>query len=481
MKKLLLILAFTLVIPFTSSASTGDNVSGFAWSHNTGWIKLNSCVNNNCDPVAYGVNIDSSGNFSGYGWSPNVGWVNFNPTSCGQGARANFAGNGSATITGWIRVESAADAGNNSGGWNGCIKMAGQTGSGSSYGVVIGAGSSPQQFSGYGWNANNSNGTIVGDSWIDFSGASYTRELSSLDLSIDHWNPECTPTNNKINLSWTTIGITPNSCHWTSELSGSAADNANGQLFNLGNQQSSYIISLSCNSPIGTETDTVTVNCNDSLSVTISATPSALQSVGTTTLTWQSTGATNCIATDGPGFGTNGATSGTDVSSTLTGTHDFTVECTDGTSVTSDTVTVTVPNNSEPFVNLSAPSQVSSGSNYTITWKTKNIRAASGNQPQCFATTTGTSDTWNGNKTGNTGATLITNTQSINSPADGTYYHTLLCYGDNNATISPVTDSVFVTVGDVLCGQPGQPQCPTQCGQPGQPLCPKIAPKYEER
>lgn len=268
MKKLLLILAFILVLPALSYADTGDNVSGFAWSYNTGLIKLNNCVNNICDPVAYGVNIDSNtGAFEGYGWSPNVGWVDFTGGNCGTGAHATFAGNGSATISGWIKVISASQAGNNSGGWNGCIKMAGQAVNGASYGVTISSGTSPQQFSGQGWNANSATvpaqfDQMVGESWVDFTGARYVKELSSIDLSIDHWNTTCTPTNNKINLTWQTTGITPGTCQWTSELTGPAANNGNNQLFNLGTQQANYNITLSCGSPSGTITDTVSVSCD---------------------------------------------------------------------------------------------------------------------------------------------------------------------------------------------------------------------------
>ena len=81
-------------------AGTGENVTGFAWSENIGWISFNSL---DCDTDAngyidtdamvpgcggdnattptfnYGVNVDyqTTGNFSGYAWSSNVGWISF--------------------------------------------------------------------------------------------------------------------------------------------------------------------------------------------------------------------------------------------------------------------------------------------------------------------------------------------------------------------------------------------------------------------
>ena len=93
-------------------AATTDNVSGWAWSENIGWISFNcanydtcqggtddglACTGSNCGDGAcintcdnfsdYGVNIDpSTGGFSGYAWSDNVGWISFNRKTCSGGA-----------------------------------------------------------------------------------------------------------------------------------------------------------------------------------------------------------------------------------------------------------------------------------------------------------------------------------------------------------------------------------------------------------
>ncbi len=79
----------------------GDNVSGFAWSENIGWISFNSsdcdtngngifddsvagCPDSSVDFYDYGVNIDNfTGNFSGYVWSSNVGWISFKEDGTG--------------------------------------------------------------------------------------------------------------------------------------------------------------------------------------------------------------------------------------------------------------------------------------------------------------------------------------------------------------------------------------------------------------
>ena len=76
--------------------------------------------------------------------------------------------------------------------------------------------------------------------------------------------------------------------------------------------------------------------------VTLSATPTLVPSGGTTTLNWDSYGATSCTATAGPGFITDGAIRGSDASTALTAAATFTVSCTGlgGTTTASTTVTL---------------------------------------------------------------------------------------------------------------------------------------------
>ena len=81
-------------------ADSADNVSGWAWSENLGWVSFNSvdCDSNDdgaIDVAAcgagpmndYGVNIDGlTGDFSGYAWGEFVGWISFNRMTCNGGA-----------------------------------------------------------------------------------------------------------------------------------------------------------------------------------------------------------------------------------------------------------------------------------------------------------------------------------------------------------------------------------------------------------
>ncbi|MGI9118041.1 MAG: hypothetical protein ACR2IQ_00630 [Minisyncoccia bacterium] len=102
-----------------------DKITGYAWSTNIGWIRMN-CLNtlndNTCGNVNYGVVADhDTGILSGYAWSSVVGWISFNSASgCpsvsyfnsdsnnyGDNcyARALFSyGSGGSNIVGWARV-----------------------------------------------------------------------------------------------------------------------------------------------------------------------------------------------------------------------------------------------------------------------------------------------------------------------------------------------------------------------------------------
>src|SRR4030043_165646 len=81
-----LIISGFFIFSEKAAAGTADNVSGFAWSENIGWISFN-CKNAELpDPrctIDYGVNINpTTGVFSGYAWSENIGWIRFNESYC---------------------------------------------------------------------------------------------------------------------------------------------------------------------------------------------------------------------------------------------------------------------------------------------------------------------------------------------------------------------------------------------------------------
>jgi len=171
--KIIFALVFCLS-PFVVSASSTDNMSGWAWSSNIGWISFN-CTNipSSCPTptTGYGVNEDTSGNITGYAWSPNIGWISFNRVMTGNppsndinpgtGAIAMVSTTG--VVTGWAKALSA-----DGNGWDGWISLSGTATNGSPYGVTLtDKGSTlPSQYTcttDCAWGSD-----VVG--WVDFSG-----------------------------------------------------------------------------------------------------------------------------------------------------------------------------------------------------------------------------------------------------------------------------------------------------------------------
>ena len=148
-------------------AGTSDNVSGWAWSENIGWISFNCTNQGTCGSVDYGVRVaNTTGAFSGYAWSSNIGWIQFDPvgpypeapmySACLDlpGAGQTCDGVGDNTVSGWARALASG------GGWDGWIKMRGTTTLGVPYGVVVN--NITKELSGWAWG-----GDVVG--WVSFN------------------------------------------------------------------------------------------------------------------------------------------------------------------------------------------------------------------------------------------------------------------------------------------------------------------------
>lgn len=103
-----------------AEASAADNIAGFAWSENIGWISFN-CASTSCEGSNYGVNLDfGTGNLSGYAWSENIGWVSFNAADvagCPAGTCQPRYNSGTGEFLGWARALA------NGGGWDGWISL----------------------------------------------------------------------------------------------------------------------------------------------------------------------------------------------------------------------------------------------------------------------------------------------------------------------------------------------------------------------
>ncbi|MFH1582193.1 MAG: PKD domain-containing protein [bacterium] len=168
MKKLIFLIipliAFGFFLTSEVKAGVEDNVFGYAWSENIGWISFNCTNQSSCGTADYGVNIDQNGKFSGYAWSENIGWIDFSPPSP-YPAFPNYSAkiiNGD-QIVGWARALSYGD------GWDGWINI-----DGDDYGVSIDMGNG--EFSGYAWSD-----MVIG--WINFNGTNYVVTTSFISNS----------------------------------------------------------------------------------------------------------------------------------------------------------------------------------------------------------------------------------------------------------------------------------------------------------
>ncbi|MCK5466624.1 PKD domain-containing protein [Candidatus Parcubacteria bacterium] len=132
----LFVFYFNLFCCNNANAADTENVLGWAWSENIGWISfndlncdidgdgkynddgLNDCPNDDSDVFPYGVNLDVADNLSGYAWNNNIGWISFEPADiagCPAGVcQPSLAGG---IFSGWARAL------NHGGGWDGWISL----------------------------------------------------------------------------------------------------------------------------------------------------------------------------------------------------------------------------------------------------------------------------------------------------------------------------------------------------------------------
>ncbi len=169
----LMVSAIALVAPRVF-AGPADNLSGYAWSSNVGWISFNS-VNAAAPAPLYGVRVDLAGKITGYAWSSNIGWISFNAddlAGCPKAPCAATLDRVRGEVKGWARALSYGD------GWDGWVSLKGFAADGSPYGVSVssasgspgsgspGAGSPGCLWGGWAWGED-----VVG--WVSFAGSGY--------------------------------------------------------------------------------------------------------------------------------------------------------------------------------------------------------------------------------------------------------------------------------------------------------------------
>lgn len=263
MKNSFLKIIFALVFfllplwPSVVSASTTDNISGWAWSSNIGWISFNNCTNpsvpSTCTGTSYGVNKDGSGNLVGYAWSENIGWIQFGnldittmPNGSGN-TKTNAKVDVSNKLTGWAKALSA-----NGNGWDGWISLSGTS---PNYGVTLtNTGSTSYDCAvDCVWGSD-----VVG--WVDWSGVVAT--ATSVPVVTISANPT-SGTVGVVNptITWSATN-SPTSCTASDDWSGSKAIGGGSQSQGVLTQVRTYTYTLTCTNAGGSASASATVVVN---------------------------------------------------------------------------------------------------------------------------------------------------------------------------------------------------------------------------
>ncbi len=108
------LLAYFYILPLKDiKAGAGENVWGFAWSDNVGWISFNNTSGGGANN--YGVNITdngSTGTLSGYAWSNNAGWISFNSADlvgCPTAPCLAVVSKTTGQVSGWAKFLTTGD------------------------------------------------------------------------------------------------------------------------------------------------------------------------------------------------------------------------------------------------------------------------------------------------------------------------------------------------------------------------------------
>lgn len=394
-------------------ASANDNVSGWAWSDNIGWISLNCINTNGCGASDYGVSIDPvTGNMAGYAWSDNIGWISFNAaetSGCPTGScQANININ-TGISSGWAK----ALAGNSSSGWDGWISL-----KGSNYGINLNTGTGV--LSGYAWGSS-----VVG--WVQFNGIV---AIGNPVLTLTA-NPATLSAPGSTTLAWTSSNVQSSSCVASANPSNagwSGPQPASGSVSVPVNQTTTFTISCvdSSGSPISASA-TVTVNVNASL--VLQASSQSVQSGNTIDLTWNSpnhTEFTNCSASANPSVGSlwNSQTviNPPNFSNNYTGFQQgvpvtgspttYSLTCTGNANASATATAIVTIFTPTPSVSLSAsPASLPvGGGSSALTWTASNVDSCSASaNPQLHPT-----NDWTGQKSTSGGSSNVLVTTTTN-------------------------------------------------------------------
>jgi len=185
-------------------------------------------------------------------------------------------------------------------------------------------------------------------------------------------NPTSVNSGGSSTLTWSSTDAT--SCTASGGWSGSRAVSGSTQITNI---TATTTYTLQCTGAGGTSPTrnaTVTVNAAPPApTLTFSANPTSVNSGGSSTLTWNSTNATGCTASNG--WSGARAASGSQQINGITATTTYTLQCTgSGGNITrSATVTVSGTPTPAPTVDLNvSPTNIAVGASSTLSWTSTN-------------------------------------------------------------------------------------------------------------
>ncbi len=253
-------------------AGTADNVWGWAWSENIGWISFNST--NTGAAIDYGVNINAStGQLAGHAWSSNIGWISFErsetatppgppfvtgnfiakvdnvssticdtdndgflDTQCGGKDNSNTPISNYKQVFGWARALAAcpSETGNdptnpyddpcqstneNAGGWSGWIKLSKDPADvgAANYGTTIDMTTNPKEFRGWAWGGGGSSTSTAVVGWISFNTTNYPggADYKVLTSLVINQPPEAKNLNQNIQYCNISPGVAKINLSWT--------------------------------------------------------------------------------------------------------------------------------------------------------------------------------------------------------------------------------------------------------------------------
>lgn len=218
-------------------------------------------------------------------------------------------------------------------------------------------------------------------------------------------------------LTWSSTNTT--SCTTANNWNNSTATSGTGSV--APTVTTTYTITCTGAGGSVSQSTTVTVStATPQPTVTLTATPSSITNGQSSTLTWNSTNATNCTATGG-WSGTKSTSGSGTVTPSATAT--YTLSCTGAGGSASQSVVINVSAAAAtPTLTLSAsPTAITSGQSSTLSWNTTNVTS-------CVAT-----GAWSGSKSVSGSSTVAPTTNST---------YTLTCTGTGGS----VSKSASITV-----------------------------------